>query len=218
MRHETTSKRSIISLGWTLVLLVLVLAAFARAAMGHPAEDRIQALQTCLPAKYSVDLDKLRNGLLRNWKPVSTEMPPPPAAYLSSLDQDIRICAIAAGLTDPTARTAIYGVIAKDIAIKTQDCRKFGMGRMVPVHVKTVLAGAPSHGWQVFYRWVGSSLLKTQELRFANLTSPATAELPPGMYEIRVEKRGAPTLAKAAPPLTILVGSEATKEVEIAVQ
>ena len=218
MRHETTSKRSIISLGGTLVLLVLVLAAFARAAMGHPAEDRIQALKTCLPARYGVDLDKLRSGLLHNWKPVSTELPPPPTTYLASLDQDMRICTIATGLTDPTVRTAIYEVIAKDIAIKTQDCRKFGMGRMVPVHVKTMLAGAPNNGWQVFYKWVGSSLLKAQELPFANLTSPATAELPPGMYEIRVEKRGSPTLAKAALPVTILVGSEATKEVEIAVQ
>jgi hypothetical protein len=186
--------------------------------MGHPAEDRIQALRTCLPANYSVDLDKLRNGLLWNWKPTSTEMPPPPVAYLASLDQDIRICTIAAELNDAAARIALYEVIAKDIAIKTQDCRKFGMGRMVPVRVRTVLNGTPSNGWQVFYKWVGSSLLKTQELSFANLTSPATGELPPGMYEIRAEKQGAPTLAQAARPVTIVVGLEATKEVEIAVQ
>ena len=218
MRHETTSKRSIIGLGGTLVLLVLVLAAFARAAMGHPAEDRIQALKTCLPVKYGVDLEKLRSGLLHNWKPVSTELPPPPAAYLASLDQDMRICTIATGLTDPTARTAIYEAIAKDIAIKTQDCRKFGMGRMVPVRVRTVLNGAPSNGWQVFYRWVGSSLLKAQELPFPTLTSPATGELPPGMYEIRAEKQGVPTLAQAARPVTIVVGLDAVKEVEIAVR
>jgi hypothetical protein len=86
------------------------------------------------------------------------------------------------------------------------------------VRVRTVLNGTPSNGWQVFYKWVGSSLLKTQELSFANLTSPATGELPPGMYEIRAEKQGAPTLAQAARPVTIVVGLEATKEVEIAVQ
>ena len=55
------------------------------------------------------------------------------------------------------------------------------------------------------------------------VTSPprkraATGELPPGMYEIRAEKQGAPTLAQAARPVTIVVGLEATKEVEIAVQ
>ena len=93
-----------------------------------------------------------------------------------------------------------------------------GCGRLVPVHVKTVLAGAPSHGWQVFYRWVGSSLLKTQELPFPTLTSPATYELPPGMYEIRAEKQGVPTLAQAARPVTIVVGLDAVKEVEIAVR
>lgn len=218
MRHETASKHTIISLGRTLVFLVLVLTAFAREAMGHPAKDRIQALQTCLPAKYGVDLDKLRNGLLHNWKPVSTELPPPPVAYLASLDQDIRICSVATGLNDSAARTAIYEVIAKDIAIKTQDCRKFGMGRMVPVRVRTVLNGAPSNGWQVFYKWIGSSLLKAQELPFPTLTSPATGELPPGMYEIRAEKQGGPTLAQAARPLTIVVGLDAVKEVEIAVR
>jgi len=217
MRHETVPQRTTFGV---LFLLILILAALAHPALSQPerAGPRLNALQSCLPEKYGAELNKLRNGLLWNWKPIGGEMPPPPAAYLASMDQDIQACNIAAKLTDPAAKDAIYSVIAKDIEIKTADCRKFGMGRMVPVHVKTLLAGAPSHGWQVFYKWVGSSLLQGKEIPFQTLTSPATAELPPGMYAIRVEKTGAPTLGKAAPPVTIVVGSEATKEVEIPVQ
>jgi hypothetical protein len=213
MRHETASWRSII-----FASAVLLLAIPAQLAMAHPAEERLKALRECLPAKYDAELTKLSNGLLRNWKPVSTELPPPPTAYLASLDQDIRVCRLAAGMADAKARDAVTAVIAKDIEIKTEDCRKFGMGRMVPVHVRTVLDGAPSNGWQVFYKWVGSSLLKAQELPFPTLTSPAKGELPPGIYVIRVEKQGIPTLAQAARPVTIVVGSEAVKEVEIAVR
>ena len=218
MRHETASWQSIGRISAVRLALVLLLAMPARLALGHPVTERLQALRACLPAQYDADLTKLGNGLLRNWKPVSTDLPPPPAAYLASLDQDIQACRVASGMSDEKARVAMFGVVARDIEIKIGDCHKFGMGRLVPVRVRTVLNGAPSNGWQIFYKWVGSSLLKAQELPFPTLTSPAISELPPGMYEIRAEKQGVPTLAQPARPVTIVVGSEATREVEIAVQ
>ena len=217
MRHETFLQRSTVQY-W--LLLIAILSLPARSAQGDPdpTDDRLHALRVCLPAKYRGELEKLRNGLLWNWKPGGEELPPPAAAYLASLDQDIRACGIAAKLTDPKASDAIYSAIAKDIEIKASDCRKFGMGRMVTVHVKTMLGGAPNNGWQVLYKWVGASLLQGQEIPFPNMTSPATGELPPGVYVLRVEKAGAPTLGKSPQPLTIVVGSELTKEVEIPVQ
>jgi len=214
MRGKTFARPGIVLT--TLIAVALACPAWSQL---NSTDARLGSLRSCLPTQYRGDLDKLRNGLLWNWKPASaTTLPEPPAAYLASLDLDIEVCKAAVKLGDAGAMNAAYSAVAKDIEIKTNDCRKFGMGRMVSVRVKTLFSGAPSNGWQVFYKWAGSSVLQGREIPFPNLTSPATGELPPGTYSIRVANQGAPTLAQGAAPVTIVVGLEPTTEVEIPVQ
>lgn len=212
-----------------LVLAVLV------SGMGmaqSPVEDRLNALRDCLPAQYKPTIDKLSKGLLYNWKTDGRRVPPPPAEYLAALDAEIDACRAATPKKMPNDQAVAdsrpaadvrktqdgFATIAHDLEIKTADCRSFGMGRLVPVEVKTLLNGAPSNGWQVFYRWAGSSGLARREIPFANLTSPARATLPPGIYLIRVQKQGQPTLAKAPDPVTLVVGKAEVSRVEIPVQ
>ncbi|HTJ31231.1 MAG TPA: hypothetical protein VL346_12060 [Acidobacteriaceae bacterium] len=197
-----------------------------------PVEDRLNALRDCLPAQYKPAIDTLSKGLLYNWKANGVRVAPPPPEYIASLDAEINACRAAAPKEKPryeaSAKTPAaadkretngdFAAIARDLEIKTADCRSFGMGRLVPVEVKTVLNGAPSNGWQVFYRWAGSSVFAGREIPFASLTSPARASLPPGIYLIRVQKQGQPTLAKAPDPITLVVGRAEVSRLEIPVQ
>ena len=172
------------------------------AALAKPARDplaptraKLDALKVCLGASDA--LATLRKGLLWGWrKPESAPRlrdappaPPAPPEYLESLDRDVRACHIASGLQDEEQRRQVLSAVQKDIEIKADDCHKFGMGRKVPVSIKTVRGDKTEHGWQVFYKWSCASLLQPEEVRVPNLTSPANVELPPGVYSVRAEKK-----------------------------
>ena len=215
----------------TIAVLSLCLILPGHAALAKPAADllaptraKLDALKTCLgPAD---ELAILRKGLLWGWpRPGSPPTlgdaipaPPPPTEYLQSLDRDLKACDVASKLENEEQRRQVLSAVLKDIQIKAGDCRKFGMGRKVPVTIKTVRGERTEHGWQVFYKWSCACLLQPEEVRVPNLTSPANVELPPGVYSVRAEKRVAPNQVRAISPVTVVVGSAATVPLDLAVE
>jgi hypothetical protein len=194
-----------------------------------PTRAKLDALQTCLgPNTLLTDLSK---GLLTGWpgwrakahmpptlSTTPSPPPPPPPEYLDSLDRDIEACAVASRLKDQDQRRAILDAVMKDLEIKSEDCRRFGMGRRVPVSVRTLRGTVAENGWQVFYKWSCSSLLQPDEVRVPNLTSPATVELPPGVYSIRAEKRKSTLRLETVAAVTVVVGSLASVPLELAIE
>jgi hypothetical protein len=215
-----------------VLLCVVVLALPGLAQFGSlalsPVRDKLESLKPCLPIG-SVDLTMLAEGLLGGYgsgfgggynrpnRPVFSP-PPPPAEYLASLDRDLTACNAAYKLKDKAQRSEILTAIANDIKIKAEDCRRFGMGRKIPVRVSTLLGATPENGWEVFYKWSGSSLFETAEVRIPQLTSPATVELPPGAYIFRAQKRASDTAARNTSPVRIIVGLEKTIECQLSIQ
>lgn len=181
---------------------------------------KLNALEKCLGA--SDTLSTLRKGLLWGWqKPGSapTLQPPkpvpPPDDYLADLDRDVSVCQAALGLADETQRRAVLESVRSDIAVKSEDCMRFGMGRRVPVTIKTVRGNQTENGWQVFYRWACAGPLQPEEVRVPNLTSPANVELPPGVYSFRAERRNSAGQLETVDPVTITVGSSPTVPLEL---
>jgi hypothetical protein len=214
----------------TIATLILGSVMLGEAALAKPARDplaptraKLDALKVCLGASDA--LATLRKGLLWGWrKPESAPSlrdappaPPAPPEYLESLDRDVRACHIASGLQDEEQRRQVLSAVQKDIEIKADDCHKFGMGRKVPVSIKTVRGDKTEHGWQVFYKWSCASLLQPEEVRVPNLTSPANVELPPGVYSVRAERRTGSNQVQTIAPVTVVVGSVASVPLELAV-
>jgi hypothetical protein len=210
--------------------MVFIQAAGAKAPSDKAAADlaptraRLDALQACLGPGDA--LSTLRKGLLWGWpkpgSPPSLEAPspapPPPGDYLDSLDRDVKACDFAATLQDADQRRQVLSAVAKDVEIKAGDCRKFGMGRKVPVTIRTLRETAVENGWQVFYKWSCASVLEPEEVRVPNLTSPANVDLPPGEYFFRAEKKNASGQVQSITPVKIVVGSAPTVPLELAVQ
>jgi hypothetical protein len=209
--------------------LVLSQAGWAKAAANKPADRlaptraKLDALQACLGSTSA--LGTLRKGLLWGWpKPGSAPSlqaplpaPPPPADYLVSLDRDVQACALASTLQDPDRRE-VLSAVEKDIEIKAADCHEFGMGRRVPVTIRTLHGTNAENGWQVFYKWSCASLLEPEEMRVPNLTSPANVELPPGEYFFRAEKKNSSGQVQSIAPVKIVVGSAAAVPLELAIE
>jgi hypothetical protein len=188
-----------------------------------PTRAKLDALESCI-GKSDV-LDVLRKGLLWGWQkpgsPPTLEPPkpsPPPPDYMDSLDRDALYCAAASTLQDEKQRRAVLDSVRRDIAAKSADCLRFGMGRRVPVSIKTVRGSQIEHGWQVFYKWSCAGPLQPEEMRVPNLTSPANVELPPGVYSFRAEKKNSAGQVETVDPVTISVGSSPTVPLELPVQ
>jgi hypothetical protein len=210
--------------------IVLTHAGWAKAPANKPADKlaptraKLDALQVCLGSTSA--LSTLRKGLLWGWpKPGSAPSlqspppaPPPPADYLDSLDRDVQACDFASTLQDPDQRREVLSAVAKDIEIKAADCRGFGMGRKVPVTIRTLRGTTAENGWQVFYKWSCASLLQPEEVRVPNLTSPANVDLPPGEYFFRAEKKNSAGQVQSIAPVKIVVGSAAAVPLELAVE
>lgn len=188
-----------------------------------PTRAKLDALEACLGKSDA--LSELRKGLLWGWQtpgsPPKLETPkpaPPDPEYLDSLDLDLEACNTAGHLVDQEQRNAVLDSVRKDIAVKADDCRRFGMSRKVPVAVTTVRGNQPENGWQVFYRWSCAGPLQPDEVRVPNLTSPANVELPPGVYSFRAEKKNAAGQLETLTPVTISVGSSPTVPLELPIQ
>ncbi|HEY1986822.1 MAG TPA: hypothetical protein VGG85_15505 [Terracidiphilus sp.] len=214
-------------LSLTPVLFALALSpAYGRTSADPLAATRsqLETLATCLGSSNALTL--LRKGLLWGWRQPGSApslrdpqpAPPPPPEYSESLERDVQACAVASHSADEDLRRQILSAVEKDIEIKAEDCRKFGMGRKVPVNITTLRGSMTEHGWQVFYKWSCASALQPEEVRVPNLTSPAKVELPPGVYSVRAEKRISPLKVQTVAPVTVVVGSAATVPLELAIE
>lgn len=141
--------------------------------------------------------DRMIVGLTTNWGRMSQDdaLGKFPADYITHLQTATQVCEASlrqAGVS--MSRGAAYPDVdiqafASDLALKVDDCQRFGMGRMVPVEIQIQSGGVSDNGWSVFYKWLpGSSGLKVIELPFPNPTPNAARLLPPGLYAIRGEK------------------------------
>ena len=213
----------ILMLALTPVLLGVPAGAKRPADPLAATRAKLDELQKCLGTSDA--LSTLRKGLLWGWQlPGSVptletpKPPPPPPDYLESLDRDTKVCSAGAALQDEIQRRAVLDSVRMDIAAKAEDCRRFGMGRRVPVSIRTVRGNQVENGWQVFYKWSCAGPLQPQEIRVPNLTSPANVELPPGVYSFRAEKRSAAGQVETVAPVTITVGSSPTVPLELPIQ
>ena len=113
-------------------------------------------------------------------------------------------------LANPDEASRIMKSVADDVDMKSRDCWKFGHGRRVHVEIKTVRGGVEESGWQIFYRWLPPNDLPVQvvELSFPNLSSPSAWDLPVGMYEIYIQKKGASGTLEKSNAMVIPVGLE----------
>src|SRR5215469_8230962 len=185
-----------------------------------PTRAKLDALEACLGKSDS--LSTLRKGLLWGWQKQGSaptleapKPPPAPADYLDSLDRDVKACTAGSGLPDEEQRRAVLDSVRKDIAAKADDCLRFGMGRRVPVSIRTVRGNQTENGWQVFYKWACAGPLQPEEIRVPNLTSPANINLPPGVYSFRAEKKNPAGQVETVAPVTITVGSSPTVPLEL---
>jgi hypothetical protein len=215
-----------LALTLTVCVLPLCPSAYGKTSSDllAPTRTQLDTLATCLGQNSALTV--LRKGLLWGWQQPQntpslhdpTPAPPPPPEYSASLDRDVQACALASRTQDVEQQREILSAVQKDIEIKAEDCRKFGMGRKVPVRITTLRGAAMEHGWQVFYKWSCASALQPEEVRVPNLTSPANVELPPGVYSVRAEKRISPVQVQTVAPVTVVVGSAASVPLELAIQ
>lgn len=225
MRRASPTELVLFALTAAICSVALTQRGFAKDPVDPlaPTRARLDALQTCLGPSDA--LSTLRKGLLWGWPKQDAApslkgpqpAPPPPAEYLQTLDRDQQVCDLASRIQDPDQRRLVLAAVQKDIEIKADDCRKFGMGRKVPVTIRTLRGTAVEHGWQVFYKWSCSSLLQPEEVRVPNLTSPANVDLPPGVYSVRAEKRTSSIQAETIAAVTVVVGSVASVPIELAI-
>lgn len=115
---------------------------------------------------------------------------PAPDTYLNNLKNDAAVCQAALPnlKNSPQAQEAVLGVI-RDLNIKFRDCYTNGMGRLIPVEVVTKKGPQPESGWTVYFKWVTVSNLPTTETPFRTSSTPARDQLPPGVYQLRAEKK-----------------------------
>jgi hypothetical protein len=228
MRRSSPTEILLFALTVAMCSLVLSREGFAEGSADAlvPTRAKLDALQTCLGPSDA--LSTLRKGLLWGWpKPGRVAAPslkdpvpapPPPSEYLQTLDRDLQACDLASRIQDADQRRLVLAAVQKDIEIKAEDCHKFGMGRRVPVSIRTLRGTTAENGWQVFYKWSCASLLQPEEVRVPNLTSPANVDLPPGVYSVRAEKRTSAVQVQTIAPVTVVVGSVASVPLELAVQ
>lgn len=143
---------------------------------------------------------------------------PPPADYLASLDRDIKACQFSSKVKDPEQRKELLDAVREDIHIKAEDCKKFGMGRMVTVRVMTLKGPVADNGWEVFYKWQCASAFQPAEMRAPQLTSPATLKLPPGNYAVRAQKKVSDTQLLNTSTVTVVVGLQSGSDIQLPIQ
>jgi hypothetical protein len=110
--------------------------------------------------------------------------------YLRSLENDATVClaAVRKQRKSKDATQVLEGVV-DDLNLKFRDCYLHGMGRMVPMSVATNKDTAPDAGWTVYFKWLTVSDIQTTESAFPTTSTPATDDLPPGIYQLRAQKK-----------------------------
>src|SRR6185437_9092845 len=124
---------------------------------------------------------RLQKGILDGvWAKTLARRPlPVPPEYLRNLADIAAACESGA---------ASASAILEDLETKINDCRKFGMARLVPIRVETLHVSDLVRDWEVFYRWdAGSRSSNAAELRAPGL-STTSLKLPPGLYIFRAQQ------------------------------
>lgn len=214
-------------IAWALV------TCCARAQANADLDIRFFRLQLCLAGDENVA--KLKIGLQNGYNSAAggyggggaygrraaasphLDAPGPPSEYVASLDQDLKACDYASHLKDKDERKGVLDAVHKDIELKSNDCKQFGMGRMVPVRISTMHGTTAASGWSAFYKWSSVSSFPVSELRAPNLTSPATVNLAPGVYAFRAELKAADGTVKKTDIVTLPVAGQQVIEVQIPV-
>jgi hypothetical protein len=200
-----------------LTIAACALTSFAQSIQApprlEPTANALTVLQKCGQSvsrsapQASKDLLQaqtlLTRGLLIGWNNRSGEFAavPPPTEYVEALQQEAKWCQETAEIlnTDPArkqaAERALEG-IANDLRIKVEDCRAWGMGRLITIVASTLKNGQPDPGWTVMYKWVSVSGLNTAELSFPKESSPTSKAVPPGIYSVYAIKQVGDTTKK----------------------
>ena len=109
----------------------------------------------------------------------------------------------------PADANQLAEAVAQDLFVKSQDCQKFGHGRLVPVEIHTVKDGADSGGWQVYYQWVPPAQgFSPTPMTFPTPSSPTSIALPPGLYRMYAEKRDAQGATLKSETVNVPVGGD----------
>jgi hypothetical protein len=130
-------------------------------------------------------LGEARRGKQSAVQPTAT-----PQMYFKSLENDATVCRAAVGKQSASKDyiEALESVV-DDLNLKFRDCYLHGMGRLVSMSVTTNKDTAPDAGWTVYFKWVTVSNIQTTESAFPTTSTPATDDLPPGIYQLRAQKK-----------------------------
>ena len=165
----------------------------------------------------------LSHGLLIGWNNTSKSwaLVPPPKEYVEDLAQEAEWCVKVANAlnTQPENKERAEKVltnIAYDLFVKVEDCRSWGMGRLITVKANTIKNGQPDPGWTVNYKWMSASGLNAVDLSFPQESTPTTKKLPPGMYLIYATKQVGGTTKKTE-PITVTAFQKDTVQCDISV-
>jgi hypothetical protein len=113
-----------------------------------------------------------------------------PPMYLKSLENDATVCrAVTRRQNDSRDSIKALQRVVDDLNLKFRDCYLHGMGRLVSMSVTTNKDTAPDAGWTVYFKWVTVSNIQTIESAFPRTSTPATDDLPPGIYQLRAQKK-----------------------------
>jgi hypothetical protein len=165
------------ALQWCITLFFVGITSLS----GQDAATVISRLTNCRPQELQVATTRLQKGIIDGaWAKTLARRPlPVPPEYLRNLSDMAEACESGA---------ASASAILQDLETKINDCRKFGMARLVPIRVETLHASDLVREWEVFYRWdSGSSSANIAELRAPGL-STTSLKLPPGLYIFRAQQ------------------------------
>ena len=182
----------------------------------EPTANALSGLQRCgesiarsapqISSKLLEAQGLLTRGLLIGWNNPSGEFAavPPPREYVAELAREADWCLKVANVlnTEPAKKTEAENVmisITNDLVMKVEDCRQWGMARMITLVASTLKNGHPDPGWTVVYKWVSVSGLSSTELSFPKISTPTSQVVPPGIYSIYATKQVGDTLMKTEP-------------------
>ena len=132
-----------------------------------------------------------------------------PLAYVESIKLDSALLGKLPDLKNnqPQAN-AILRNTAEDLAVKAEHCRLSpnGWASLISVKVNTLKGGKVVSGLEVWYVPRGWADVPEMWVRCASLSSPATVDLPPGVYMLRVSD---------AQPITTKIGGDGKAEMGV---
>jgi hypothetical protein len=129
-------------------------------------------------------------GEARSRKQRAERLTATPQMYLKSLENDATVCraAVVKQSRSKDSTRALEGVV-DDLNLKFRDCYLHGRAGLVSMSVATDIGPTPDAGWTVYFKWVTVSDIQTSESAFRRTSTPATDDLPPGVYQLRAQKK-----------------------------